>query len=567
MAQKAILLFCVLFVLGSIPLSLTTTTSGAETGLKEWTFIVYLDADNNLEDVGIEDLNEMEVVGSSDEVNVVVLMDRAIGYDTSNGDWTDAKLFYVTKDADGKDDEIDSEVLRDMGEINMGDPNTLVDFVTWAARNYPANHYLLDLWDHGGAFYGVCWDDGNESEADDDYLSMVEVGTALSAITEDLGRDIDILGYDACSMSAASVRYQTLDQVDITIGSGPFEPGEGWPYHDILQPLVADPTMSPEALASHIVDVYVESYEPGQGEEGDVPDAAMAAYDMHEFNNVAARLDEFAMALASNSGLLWQGGNYRQIESSIELTHHYDVANFGPVSLGYGMYDLRELAYWVAQQPNIDALIKDRAQALIAAIDAACINSRTTIGRSSGHSQIGGLSIYLPVKATNTYDSVYDELAFAKDKYWDEFIHYYNSKQSAPDTPPAISIISPVDDYVVYDRDKLLVISGTAFDVDAVVHVEVRINEGGWQRASGTTDWRYYWSPPDSGGEYIVQARAYDGSQYSTVASVKTHIASGTAGSTGIGIELALLALGLGAGLIVAALMVWRRRRSANGAT
>ena len=42
----------------------------------EWTVMVYLDADNNLESAGIDDINEMEIVGSTTEVNVVVQVDR-----------------------------------------------------------------------------------------------------------------------------------------------------------------------------------------------------------------------------------------------------------------------------------------------------------------------------------------------------------------------------------------------------------------------------------------------------------------------------------------------------------
>ena len=41
-----------------------------------WTVMVYLDGDNNLEPAAIDDLNEMEAVGSTNKVNVVVQFDR-----------------------------------------------------------------------------------------------------------------------------------------------------------------------------------------------------------------------------------------------------------------------------------------------------------------------------------------------------------------------------------------------------------------------------------------------------------------------------------------------------------
>ena len=40
--------------------------------LNEWTFMVYLDADNNLEGAGIDDINEMEMIASDSNINVIV---------------------------------------------------------------------------------------------------------------------------------------------------------------------------------------------------------------------------------------------------------------------------------------------------------------------------------------------------------------------------------------------------------------------------------------------------------------------------------------------------------------
>jgi hypothetical protein len=39
---------------------------------KKWTVMVFLNAANNLEPYGIEDMNEMEKIGSTRDVNVVV---------------------------------------------------------------------------------------------------------------------------------------------------------------------------------------------------------------------------------------------------------------------------------------------------------------------------------------------------------------------------------------------------------------------------------------------------------------------------------------------------------------
>ena len=73
---------------------------GALAAEKEWTILVFINGDNNLEGAGIDDINEMEKVGSTDDVNIIVEIDRTSGYDYSNGDWTTTRRYYITKDSD-----------------------------------------------------------------------------------------------------------------------------------------------------------------------------------------------------------------------------------------------------------------------------------------------------------------------------------------------------------------------------------------------------------------------------------------------------------------------------------
>ena len=162
-----------------------------------WTFMMYI-SDSDLEYFAITDIVEMESIGSSKDVNIIVQFDRWDGYDSpksddeSNGNWETAKRFYITRDCDGnlKDHEIHSHAVEDIGEINTGDASELVSFVEWAMKNYPAENYALDIWDHGGGVAGVayeqscpdfCYTFGNEP----DKLSLPEIDWALKEITND----------------------------------------------------------------------------------------------------------------------------------------------------------------------------------------------------------------------------------------------------------------------------------------------------------------------------------------------------------------------------------------------
>ena len=48
--------------------------------LGESTVLVYLAGDNNLEESAIIDLNEMEQIGSTSDINIVVELDRSNGF-------------------------------------------------------------------------------------------------------------------------------------------------------------------------------------------------------------------------------------------------------------------------------------------------------------------------------------------------------------------------------------------------------------------------------------------------------------------------------------------------------
>lgn len=233
-------------------------SSPALTATKEWTILVYLDADNDLEGDGIVDVNEMEQVGSDEHVNVVVQMDRIPGEDDSNGDWTDTRRFYILWD-DDLSAISSAQVGPQLGELNMGDPQTLADFLEWGMLNYPANRYMLVLWNHGGGWRetgwptsltkGVAWDETDNH----DYLELREVKSALTAVKANTGQDIDLLGFDACIMGLVEVAYELRDAVtDVVIASQENEPHFGWYYTGFLQDLQGDPTATSAQLSTYI---------------------------------------------------------------------------------------------------------------------------------------------------------------------------------------------------------------------------------------------------------------------------------------------------------------------------
>jgi len=279
------------------PVATTTTEQeNAETGLvlidnndsilARWTFMVYIAADNNIEEAAISNFNEMASVGSNYLVNVVVQFDRIPGGNASYDNWTDCHRFLVTKGltpADGNE-------IMNIGEVNMGDPATLVDFVRWAASNYPAEKYTLIISNHGGGWEGICWDE----TSDNDNLDLAEMRNALGDISEFIGQPVDLIGFDACSMGTTEVAYEVHEYASVMVASEQPEPLSGWPYDAILTQLTATPDINAAELATIAVDSYYLSHTP--------TGYTMTAIDLTKIDAVVNGLGDLAQALVVYNG-------------------------------------------------------------------------------------------------------------------------------------------------------------------------------------------------------------------------------------------------------------------------
>jgi hypothetical protein len=256
----------------------------------QWTYMVYLDGDNDLEINAINDFLEMATVGSNANVKILVLFDRTASHDTTYGDWTGTRRGIINLN-----DTPNSTWGTSMGELNMGDPQTLIDFVLWGMQTYPASRYAVVLWDHGSGwhkgdedslrFKNVCGD-----ATDSDQLDMREVRAALDTI-ETNQEQPDLLGFDACLMSMAEVAYEIRQHAGVMVASEKGIPLNGWPYDTILGDLVASPTMSASQLASATVSRYYQSYSNSE---------LLAAIDLSLVDDLAGKVDELAQALRSH---------------------------------------------------------------------------------------------------------------------------------------------------------------------------------------------------------------------------------------------------------------------------
>ncbi|HUP56181.1 MAG TPA: clostripain-related cysteine peptidase, partial [Bdellovibrionota bacterium] len=232
----------------------------SEPAQKEWTMLVFLNGNNNLDQFGSLNLNQAETVGSTADINVVV-------------QWAslknkDVRRLLVTKDNDRR--KVTSPVIENMGKVDMGDYRNLVEFIKWGVKNFPAKRYFLDIWNHGSGWHdklrrrgGFGFDDISSDDLSGNSISTEQLGMALRQASAEIGQKIDLYGNDACLMAMAEVAAEVAGGVKVFLGSQDLEPGEGWHYGDFLTLWAAKPAASAHEVSQMLVSSYVASYSGG----------------------------------------------------------------------------------------------------------------------------------------------------------------------------------------------------------------------------------------------------------------------------------------------------------------
>jgi KaiC/GvpD/RAD55 family RecA-like ATPase len=392
------------------PIATTAFIVGNES-VANWTFMVYLDADNTLEKPGIDIFNKIAEVGSSPQINIVVQMDRhpyhnsTLGYDDRYGNWTDCKRFNVTNGMW----PTPGNATEDLGEVNMGHPDTLEDFVNWTIENFPANYYFLVLCNHGVGCMGLCFDyyDKTGLLSPPDFLSLPELSQALSG----LAATIDVVSLDACSMSMTEVAYQIKDCANVLVcpeGLG-YAPA---PYEEYLTSLTNDPSILPSGFASKVVTVYIEwCFRMGYL----IQNATMSAIDITKITSLVAVIEDFTLELKEKETVY-----HEQIRLARNLTKTYP----GPYAVDSGyLIDLYHFAELTYQYVN-NADLRNAADQVMTTLESIIIIERDKACPSSH-----GLSIFFPDEKGKyeymNYGTMYEETSFAEDTPWEEFVIYH----------------------------------------------------------------------------------------------------------------------------------------------
>jgi hypothetical protein len=384
----------------------------------DWTVLVYLDGDNNLERDAVADFNEMEQAGSTDKVNVVVQFDRVRSNgpedDSSNGDWDTTKRFLIAQDGDKR--KMASQELEDLGEQNMGDPQTLVDFITWGLKEYPAKRYALVVWDHGSSWAGVAFDDTSEKKG----ITLPELDAALRTATNQANLEkLDLIGFDACLMAQIDVLHTISPYARVAVASAELEPNDGWAWDTWLKQLDENPAQEPAALATAIVDAYHQYYE---GSKDDT--VTLSAFDLEKIGQVHDGLGVLSDAMLKDLGSAYQ--SIAQARSSVDAYSQPKTETFSAVDLG----DFARLVGRQGAQGQVAATAKS--------LEALIAEARIAEWHGTFHDRSTGMSVFFP-QVKELYPDFYEQASpMTQSTSWSSFLKEFYNAGTQQVSAPAI---------------------------------------------------------------------------------------------------------------------------------
>lgn len=367
---------------------------------KKWTIMVFMNGKNDLSEDGYDDLQEMGSIGSSEQVNVVV---EQGSQNLMTGEFGSVQRMYVVK----HETEETRNVLLGSSKrkVDMGDWREAVRFVKYVKKNFPAQKYMLVMWNHGSgwksngkAIEGTAVEDGetlNRGVSYDDEtgndITTIEMRAMLKAVG-----GVDVLAYDACLMSEIAANAEVANHVAYVVGSEDNEPNGGYDYNKILSVFDGNWQLSPREAAGAVVNVFGQAY---KGSGKNVTTSAVDSVELRKFVDLVKKFVRLTVTTSDPAAV---------VKAYDEVHRFYDP------SLA-DLYDFIK----IINANTKDGELKTLTVAMLKQLDTKVVVKNAAQGEHAGKAK--GLSVYLP---HGKYDKEYDKLLFTKYTSWGDLVDF-----------------------------------------------------------------------------------------------------------------------------------------------
>ena len=229
----------------------TDVPSKAPAGDGSWAVYWYLcgsDLETNY-GCATTDLNELLEVQLPENVTVVIETGGAAEWQNDQVDASKLQRWVYTSDG--------LELVDEQDTADMGDAQTLQDFLEFASENYPADKTAVTFWNHGGgSVSGAAFDELHGYDS----LDLTELYQAFNAVwpADKENPSLELVGFDTCLMATVDVAATFQNFAKYLVASEETEPGNGWLYSGWAGALAENPAMDGQELGTVICDTYYE---------------------------------------------------------------------------------------------------------------------------------------------------------------------------------------------------------------------------------------------------------------------------------------------------------------------
>ena len=196
------------------------------------------------------DLMEMMQVKLPENVNVVIQTGGAKTWQNEYVDSSKTQRWLYNSEG--------FKLIDEQPLANMGEAQTLYDFLYFANTNYPADKVAVTFWNHGGgSVSGAAFDELHELDS----LDLGEMYQAFDAVwpANTSNPALELVGFDTCLMATIDVAAVFQNFSKYLVASEEVEPGNGWLYSGWMGELAKNPTaMDGDDLGIAICNTYYE---------------------------------------------------------------------------------------------------------------------------------------------------------------------------------------------------------------------------------------------------------------------------------------------------------------------
>ncbi len=334
-----------------------------------WTVFVYMcGADLESEDGSAsDDMEEMLDADTDENVKFIVQTGGAKQWQSNDIDSSKIQRFEICKN---QRTLVDEQPLED-----MGDADSLADFLRWGIETYPAEHTALIFWNHGGgSISGVCFDELYDSDS----LSLKDIDNALFSVFDLMGHNFEFIGFDACLMGTVESANILASYADYMFASQETEPGYGWNYRRLGYYIKHHTDANGDEIGKNLVDEYFD-------ELSDLkcgPTLTMSVIDLSKIDAFVSAFNQYAYNL------------YNATEDAEKLSgmakNALDVDNFGGNNKAVGYTNMVDLKGLIEAGSNY----ADGADEALATLSEAVVYTKS----GSNHTSASGLSVYYPLE-------------------------------------------------------------------------------------------------------------------------------------------------------------------------